>query len=258
MSDGWIKLHRKTLENPVACKDADYLAVWIYLLLKATHDEIPANFRGHKIVLKPGQLITGRMKIASDLSVNESKVKRILSAFKNDQQIDQQTSNKNSLITILNWNMYQKNDQQGGQQMTSKRPADDQQVTTNKKERTKECKKENIYSPGFAEFWRVYPRKVEKGNCYKKYQARLRDGFSEAQLFEAAEKYAAECKRNRTEQKYIKHGSTFLSDALPFADFLKGGITDGNRTEPDPEPDPNDLVSQAIAAGVTGGEFEGF
>ena len=59
MSDGWIKLHRKILENPVVCKDADYLAVWIYLLLKATHDEIQMIFRGEKIRLRPGQLITG-------------------------------------------------------------------------------------------------------------------------------------------------------------------------------------------------------
>ena len=31
--EGWIKLHRKMLDNPIVCKDSDYLAVWIYLLL---------------------------------------------------------------------------------------------------------------------------------------------------------------------------------------------------------------------------------
>ena len=149
MSDGWIKLHRKILENPVVCKDADYLAVWIYLLLKATHDEIQMIFRGEKIRLRPGQLITGRMKIASDLSVNESKVKRILIAFKNDQQIDQQTSNKNSLITILNWDVYQKNDQQDGQQMPSECPADAQQVTTNKNVKNDKNERKDNMSPEY-------------------------------------------------------------------------------------------------------------
>ena len=31
--EGWIKIHRKMLENPIICKDSDYLSIWIYLLL---------------------------------------------------------------------------------------------------------------------------------------------------------------------------------------------------------------------------------
>ena len=139
--EGWIKLHRKMLENPIVCKDADYLAVWVYLLLKASHGICPVMFKGEKIMLQPGQLITGRLKIATDLSVNERKVKRILNAFKTDQQIDQQASNKNSLITILNWESYQKIDQHTDQQMTSERPTTDQQVTTNKNEKNIENEK---------------------------------------------------------------------------------------------------------------------
>ena len=40
MEQGWIKLHRELLDNPVVTKDNDYLAVWIYLLLEATHSEV--------------------------------------------------------------------------------------------------------------------------------------------------------------------------------------------------------------------------
>lgn len=143
--DGWIKLHRKLLDNPIVCKDAEHMAVWIYLLLHAAHEEKAAVFKGEKIILQPGQLITGRLKIAETLHINESKVKRILTAFKSDQQIDQQTTNKNSLITVLRWHVYQKSDQQNDQPMTSKRPASDQQLTTNKNKRTKELKKEKEY-----------------------------------------------------------------------------------------------------------------
>lgn len=117
---GFIKLHRKLLDNPIVCKDSDYLAVWIYLLLNATHKEIPAIFKKQKILLQPGQLITGRVSIANKLKVSESKVRRIINELKIDQQIDQQPSNKNSLITILNWNEYQKSDQQNGRQSTNK------------------------------------------------------------------------------------------------------------------------------------------
>ena len=88
--DGWIKLHRKTLENPVVCKDSDHFYLWCYLLLSATHKEQPALFKGKKIALLPGQLITGRKSISAKTGVSESKVKRILISFESDQQIVRQ------------------------------------------------------------------------------------------------------------------------------------------------------------------------
>ena len=130
--EGWIKIHRKILENPIICKDSDYLAVWIYLLLNATHKEIPALFKGKKIILQKGQLITGRKSMASQLKISESKIFRIINDYKSEQQIEQQTSNKNSLITILNWDKYQQIEQQNEQQMNNKRTTNEQQMNTNK------------------------------------------------------------------------------------------------------------------------------
>ena len=88
-SNGWIKLHRKTLDNPIVCKDPDHLAVWNYLLLKASHKEVDMIFKGKRITLKPGQLITGRKALGNKIKVNESKVRRILKLFENEQQIEQ-------------------------------------------------------------------------------------------------------------------------------------------------------------------------
>ena len=130
--EGWIKIHRKMLDNPIICKDSDYLSVWIYLLVNATHKEIPALFKGQKITLKQGQLITGRKSISSKLKISESKIYRIINDFKSEHQIEQQTSNKNSLITIINWNRYQNNEQQNETQMNNKRTTSEQQVNTNK------------------------------------------------------------------------------------------------------------------------------
>lgn len=145
---GWIKIHRKMLENPIEMKDSDHLAVWVYLLLNAAHKERKVLFKGDKIMLQPGQLITGRNAIADFLGISESKVKRVLSDFEGDQQIDRQRSNKNSLISLINWDKYQFFDQQSDQQVTSKmtsqRPADipksDQQ--SDHKQEDKEDKKE--------------------------------------------------------------------------------------------------------------------
>lgn len=48
------------------------------------------------------------------------------------QQIEQQTSTKNRLITIINWNEYQQSEQQIEQQVNSNRTTSEQQVNTNK------------------------------------------------------------------------------------------------------------------------------
>lgn len=133
--EGFVKLHRKILDNPIVCKDAEYFAVWIYLLLNATHKEIDMIFKGKRTTLQPGQLITGRKSIAKQLSISESKVYRIIKDLKIEQQIEQQSSNKNSLITILNWNKYQINEQQNKQQVNNNR------TTTEHKQ---ECKNINI------------------------------------------------------------------------------------------------------------------
>lgn len=114
--EGWIKLHRKMLDNPIVMKDADHLAVWVYLLLHATHKEYPAIFRGKKIVLQPGELITGRKSIAEHLMISDSKVTRVLELLESEHQIEQQTGNKNRLISIVNWDFYQETEQQSEQQ----------------------------------------------------------------------------------------------------------------------------------------------
>lgn len=79
----------------------------------------------------------------------------------------------------------------------------------------------NRYSKGFEEFWQVYPRHVDKGNAYKKYAARLNDGYSDVELIAAAANYAKQCEQENTEPKYIKHPKTFLSEAMPFLDYLE-------------------------------------
>ena len=130
--EGWIKLHRKTLDNPIITKDSDYLAVWIYLLLNTTHKEYDVLFKGERVTLKRGQLLTGRKSISEKLKIDENKVQRILKSLENEHQIEQQKSNKNRLITIVSWDKYQQDEQQNEQQLNNKRTTTEQQVNTNK------------------------------------------------------------------------------------------------------------------------------
>lgn len=115
--EGWIKLHRKLLDNPIVCKDSDHIAIWIYLLLNATHVNYDVLFNGERKTLLPGQLITGRKSIAEKLNISEYKVQRILKTFENAHQIAQQTTSRNRLITIVRWNDYQQVAQQNAQRV---------------------------------------------------------------------------------------------------------------------------------------------
>lgn len=132
--EGWVCLYRKILENPIICKDSDYFAVWCYLLLSATHKKTSALFKGKKIILLPGQLITGRKSIAKKFKIDESKVQRILKVLENEQQIEQQTSSQNRLITIVNWYQYQENEHQNTQQVNNECTTNEQRVNTNNNE----------------------------------------------------------------------------------------------------------------------------
>ena len=80
--------------------------------------------------------------------------------------------------------------------------------------------KDNIYCADFEKAWNVYPRKTEKKKAYGCYKARLKEGYSEAELLQATQKYADECKKQNREQKYIKLAATFWGVNTPFVDYL--------------------------------------
>lgn len=141
---GYIKLYRDVLDNPIVTKDADYFAVWGYLLLNAAHEKKSALFNGKRVELMPGQLITGRKTIAERLHIHESKVQRVLKCFESEQQIEQQANRHNRLITVKNWGKYQSSEQQNEQQVNNNRTTSEQQVNTNKKEKKEKNVKNNI------------------------------------------------------------------------------------------------------------------
>ncbi len=196
---GWIKLHRKILDNPVVMKSPEHFMVWAYLLLEATHEDYPTLWGKDKVVLKPGQVIKGRLQIARDLRINESKVKRILNDLKSDQQIDQQAKHYGSLITILNWHTYQNCDQQIDQQVTNERPTSDQRVTSKQEQKNKRTK-EDINIGVYGEFQNVRLTDDE----YKKLVDRFPMDYQDR--VENLSQYLA-----KTGKRYKSHYATILS-----------------------------------------------
>lgn len=123
MEQGWIKLHRKLLNNPLVQKPV-YLALWVVLLLKANHEDNRMLWNGEEVTIKAGQFITGRKTLSEETGIPQTTIERILETLENGHQIGQQKTNKYRLITILNWDSYQSR--------TSKRTTNGHQADTNK------------------------------------------------------------------------------------------------------------------------------
>lgn len=87
-------------------------------------------------------------------------------------------------------------------------------------ERKSSSKKKTEYSSQFKEMWEVYPKKRDKSQAYRQYQARIRDGYTAEEILMAVQNYADECRRAHRDEKYIKHAKTFLGAATPFEDYL--------------------------------------
>jgi hypothetical protein len=121
---GWIKLNRKLIDS-LCFKDSEILHVWVFLLLDANHGPSKALVGNQTVDVNPGQMITSRKRIAEYTGIQESKVERILTFLKTEQQIEQQSFTKYRIISICNWHLYQNDEQQNEQQVNNKRTANE-------------------------------------------------------------------------------------------------------------------------------------
>lgn len=128
--EGWIRIHRKIIDVPWFNK-SEYVHLWLYLLLKANHKDQEIFIGNEKILVKRGQLLTSRHKLSEVVHIQENKIYRILKCFENEQQIEQYKTKKYTVISILNYDVYQKSEQDIEQQMNSKCTTDEQQMNTN-------------------------------------------------------------------------------------------------------------------------------
>jgi hypothetical protein len=80
-------------------------------------------------------------------------------------------------------------------------------VKESKVNKTKE--KEDKYANEFAQFWSLYPRKLEKKKALTKFKT-VRKNHSLETILEGTKKYAQQVKD--TDKQFIKHPSTFLNN----------------------------------------------
>lgn len=161
MNEGYIKLFRR-LSDKGWYQNSEYVHLWIHLLLKANHKGAEFMFNNKVLKLKAGQFVTGRNQLSKETGINQSKIERILKLFESEQQIEQQTTNKNRVISIISWEQYQQREQQIEQQTNNKRTTSEQQVNTNKNDKNEYNDKNDnkkielpFYSDDFLDAWKT-------------------------------------------------------------------------------------------------------
>jgi len=129
----FIKLDRAIIDS-YCFANPNHLKVWLWLLIKANFKKnyVPLQIgKGTTTILVDrGQLIFGRFVAEKELKMDGSMVYRILKKFKELKQIDIESNNQYSVITICKYDSYQNNNSESEQQLNNQCTADEQQMNS--------------------------------------------------------------------------------------------------------------------------------
>ena len=141
-NNGYIKIYRSLLDWEW-WKDNNTFKVFMYLLLNANWKE--SRYRGYDV--PKGGLVVGINSLSETLDISVQSVRTALNHLKSTNEITIKTTNKFSIVSIVNWEKYQGCDDELTNKITSKLTNDQQ--TTNKQLTTeqeyKNIKKNNIF-----------------------------------------------------------------------------------------------------------------
>ena len=139
MFRGYIKVWRKVLDTGIL-KNHKLWSFWMWCLLKASHEKHKVLVGYQEVELQEGQFIFGRKNASEELNMSEQNIRTVLKNLEKSKNLTIKTTNKFSVITILNWELYQGNgnvtNQQTNKELTNNSPA------TNHKQECKNDKNE--------------------------------------------------------------------------------------------------------------------
>jgi hypothetical protein len=153
MERGYIKLWRKTLDSGLL-QHATAWQLFGYLLLNATSKPCRRVIMGSAVDLRPGDVITGRDKLAHALGISHRSVRTAFEVLKKLEIVTTKATNKYTIVSIINWDRYQTQQPTdrpaecltSDQRPTSARPAPDHRTRIKNKEINN-----NIYSANESE-----------------------------------------------------------------------------------------------------------
>lgn len=130
MDRGYVRLWRKTLDSGLLQHPTAW-QVFGYLLMTATSKPHKRIIAGVMTEAKPGEVITGRERLAEKLGLSVQQVRTALNLLKKLEIITITSTNKYSVISLVNWDAYQQ-ERPAGQPAVppAGQPAPNQRLTT--------------------------------------------------------------------------------------------------------------------------------
>lgn len=113
----WIKLYTKLLDWEWY-SDINTTRLFLHCLLKANWQD--GKFEG--VDVPRGSFVTGRKKLSKETGLTEQQVRTALKRLKSTNEITINTTKKYSIISIVNYDLYQTTNQEDNQQLTNNQP----------------------------------------------------------------------------------------------------------------------------------------
>lgn len=132
--NGWIKLHRKSLESSVF-RNPTYWQVWCWCLMRANHEDNKIPFNGRDFTIVMGEFITSIEKGSLECNVTERKWRNAINYLKKTNRLTIKTTNKFTVISIQNWKDYQVKDNENVEQTSNKDQTNVEQTSTDNKDK---------------------------------------------------------------------------------------------------------------------------
>lgn len=223
MQEGWISVHRSLLDHEIWTKEPFTRGqAWVDLLLLANHKEGWILVRGVKIDIKRGQVGWSEERLSSRWKWSRTKVRNFLNLLEKEQQIIQQKNNVSLLITITNYDKYQKKEQQKEPQKNSRKTAKEQQKDTNNNVNNENnVNKEKIVDFPFEEIWEKYPDKDGRKDALTHFKATVKTHEDWAAINQALDNYLAHLKANVW--KRPKNGKTWFNNWRDWVNWVEPG-----------------------------------
>lgn len=164
---GWIKLHRQLTEWEWF-KDHKTFHLFTYILLSANHEK--TRFMGHDI--PAGAFVSGLLSMAENTGLSQQNIRTSLKKLSDTGEITIKTTNKFSIISIVNWKKYQ----DANKQLTNDQQTTNKPLTTDKESKNIRIK-EYIPPEGVAiSVWQdfVNHRKKKRADITETVMARIK------------------------------------------------------------------------------------
>lgn len=223
MIDGYLYISRNLQDNWLwTAEPFTKGQAWVDLIMMANYQSGHLLVRGVKVEVLRGQVGRSEDTLCKRWRWSKSKLRNYLKMLETDQQIKQQKSTVINIITIINYDIYQK----PYNKTESKKKTEGKQKDTNNKEKEQIItNNEDIippkkYSDQFEEFWQAYPKNgASKADAYKSYNKAIKTGVSQNELINATRSYFNYCQATGAKVAYTAHATTWLNQERWTVDY---------------------------------------